>query len=179
MSERCSMGVGCDEYGRCYASAHGEPDSCPLNKQRGNDIDTSKKKELLALADRVDAENTREVDAAIFRALGSPLPPEFAGKKIALTFNEARSSFFMEIGEMVVRYEPPKYTSSIDTALQIVPTGWTVANFSQGDDGGWWCELRRGHLTSYSDVVIAGCKIKTPAQAMASAALRALAVLED
>jgi hypothetical protein len=25
----CSMGVGCDEYGVCYASAHGRPEMCP------------------------------------------------------------------------------------------------------------------------------------------------------
>lgn len=29
-SQRCSMGVGCDEVGVCYAEAHGEPDRCPL-----------------------------------------------------------------------------------------------------------------------------------------------------
>lgn len=25
----CTMGVGCDEYGICYAEAHGQPDQCP------------------------------------------------------------------------------------------------------------------------------------------------------
>lgn len=25
---RCTLGVGCDEYGVCYAEAHGEPDRC-------------------------------------------------------------------------------------------------------------------------------------------------------
>lgn len=24
----CTLGVGCDEYGVCYAEAHGEPDRC-------------------------------------------------------------------------------------------------------------------------------------------------------
>lgn len=24
----CNMGVGCEEYGVCYASAHGEPERC-------------------------------------------------------------------------------------------------------------------------------------------------------
>lgn len=28
MSEPCNMGVGCDEYGVCYADAHGEPERC-------------------------------------------------------------------------------------------------------------------------------------------------------
>lgn len=26
---RCSLGVGCDEYGICYAEAHGVPENCP------------------------------------------------------------------------------------------------------------------------------------------------------
>jgi hypothetical protein len=27
-TRRCTMGVGCDEVGQCYADAHGEPDRC-------------------------------------------------------------------------------------------------------------------------------------------------------
>lgn len=30
---RCSLGVGCDEYGVCYADAHGEPDRCGCHPQ--------------------------------------------------------------------------------------------------------------------------------------------------
>lgn len=30
---RCSMGVGCDEYGVCYAAAHGHPELCPRGTQ--------------------------------------------------------------------------------------------------------------------------------------------------
>lgn len=29
-SEQCDMGVGCDEYGACYAEAQGRPEMCPL-----------------------------------------------------------------------------------------------------------------------------------------------------
>ena len=29
MSGLCTMGVGCDEYGVCYADAHGQPWQCP------------------------------------------------------------------------------------------------------------------------------------------------------
>ena len=29
MSAPCTMGVGCDEYGVCYAEAHGDPTQCP------------------------------------------------------------------------------------------------------------------------------------------------------
>ena len=35
--EPCSMGVGCDEVGICYANAHGKPENCP--KQRSEDVD--------------------------------------------------------------------------------------------------------------------------------------------
>lgn len=28
----CTMGVGCDEYGVCYADAHGEPERCEETK---------------------------------------------------------------------------------------------------------------------------------------------------
>jgi hypothetical protein len=47
------------------------------------------------------------------------------------------------------------YTASIDAALALVERklpGWTVANLSQQDDKTWYCELREGHLTSYSRV---------------------------
>ena len=39
-SQRCTMGVGCDEYGVCYASAHGRPDLCPakaMEARQGQD----------------------------------------------------------------------------------------------------------------------------------------------
>ena len=26
--QTCCLGVGCDEYGICYAAAHGQPDRC-------------------------------------------------------------------------------------------------------------------------------------------------------
>jgi hypothetical protein len=29
MNAPCTMGVGCDEYGVCYANAHGQPRQCP------------------------------------------------------------------------------------------------------------------------------------------------------
>jgi len=27
--KQCSMGVGCDQHGVCYAEAHGQPEQCP------------------------------------------------------------------------------------------------------------------------------------------------------
>ena len=32
---RCTMGVGCDETGVCYASAHGHPEMCPATATKG------------------------------------------------------------------------------------------------------------------------------------------------
>lgn len=29
ISQRCTLGVGCDEYGVCYAAAHSQPARCP------------------------------------------------------------------------------------------------------------------------------------------------------
>jgi len=29
--ERCNMGVGCEQYGVCYAEANGQPGQCPKN----------------------------------------------------------------------------------------------------------------------------------------------------
>ena len=71
------------------------------------------------------------------------------------------------------------FTTSIDAALTLVPDGWTFANLSQGDRGNWWCELRKGFLTSYSSVAI-GTQLNstTPAFALCAAALRARAQIE-
>lgn len=68
------------------------------------------------------------------------------------------------------------YTASLDRAMTLVPEGWTFANLSQGDNRRWWCELRRGHLTSYDKVAI-GQQLNplTPALALCAAALRAQA----
>lgn len=32
MSKPCDLGVGCDEAGVCYASAHDQPERCPHHK---------------------------------------------------------------------------------------------------------------------------------------------------
>jgi hypothetical protein len=29
VSDTCNLGVGCDEYGTCYAAAHNRPEMCP------------------------------------------------------------------------------------------------------------------------------------------------------
>jgi hypothetical protein len=41
-SKPCSMGVGCDEYGVCYASAHGRPEMCPRDRDRSGAADETR-----------------------------------------------------------------------------------------------------------------------------------------
>lgn len=79
---------------------------------------------------------SRELDARIFHIIGSPLPSDFAGVKLALTFDEERNAFFMEAGEMIIRYEPPRYTCSLDAAMTLVPRGWLVSILRGFDDDG-------------------------------------------
>lgn len=35
--DHCTMGVGCDEAGVCYAAAHGEPERCPREETQVTD----------------------------------------------------------------------------------------------------------------------------------------------
>lgn len=59
---------------------------------------------------------------------------------------------------------------------------WTIAElrFNQNDDKTWHCELRKGHLTAYSSVVIAGgfskysSGLQTPALSICLALVRIL-----
>lgn len=159
MSERCSMGVGCDEYGRCYASAHGEPDSCPLNKQRGNDIDTSKKKELLALADRIEKLDhpSDDTDAQIHQLV------------------TGNSGYIELMGRKGVSLDVLRYTASLDAATTLVPQNSMrrSGDSAIGLMGTFFCDIvtedsRDLHALANSEPC-----------AIVAAALRARAALED
>lgn len=57
--ERCSMGVGCDEAGVCYAAAYGEPDRCPLAAppsadDMGADVSERAREFILSRLDKSD-----------------------------------------------------------------------------------------------------------------------------
>jgi hypothetical protein len=72
---------------------------------------------------------SRELDALVFRRFGGPLPKEFAGYGVELTW-QADGSATMPVGEMQVRYDPPAYTASLDAALALadrVLPGWYCA----------------------------------------------------
>ena len=96
------------------------------------------KQALLALADRCEQATgaDRELDAAIFRAIGAPVPFQFANKLLALTLDEARNAYFADIGEMRVRYEPPAYTASLDAAMTLIDAEcfWRLGHDGEGPD---------------------------------------------
>lgn len=67
----------------------------------------------------------RELDVAIFRAIGAPLPSKFATLPVRLEWDEKEQSFMTNVGEgMRVRFDPSPYTDSLDAAMTLVPEGW-------------------------------------------------------
>lgn len=132
---------------------------------------------LLALADRVEglAGPDREVDAAIFRAIGAPVPFQFASKMIALNYDEDRQAYFADVpGGLRVRYSPPAYTASIDAAMTLVPEGrdWMIDNFDGPHDRRCSASVFNAKGQDYADYEAFAA---TPAPALCAASLRALA----
>jgi hypothetical protein len=78
--------------------------------------------EKLALRCEAASGPCRELDVAIFRALGAPVPFQFANKLVALAYDETEQCYFAPVGDMRVRYEPPAYTASIDVAETLMPS---------------------------------------------------------
>lgn len=84
----------------------------------------------MTLIERIEAAEvgSRELDAAVFRHFGQPLPDQFASLRLDLDW-QADGSALMAIGEMNVRYDPPTYTTSIDAAVALagrVLPGWVA-----------------------------------------------------
>jgi hypothetical protein len=106
--------------------------------------------ELIARLEDAEA-GSRELDAAIFRYFGEPVPTEFAGRGIKLEWQDDGTAV-MPIGDMHVRYSPPSYSTSLDAALALaerVLPSWRVFGISDERDSqvnsGWAagiCELR-------------------------------------
>jgi hypothetical protein len=110
---------------------------------------------LAQLAERCEAATgpDRELDWAIYKAIGSPPEPILGGSSIS--------------GQ---QWYAKAFTASIDAALTLVPEGWWIATLGQNLHG----ELT--HCTLYNDfpVPLADCKrAATPALAICAAALRA------
>lgn len=128
---------------------------------------------LTDLIERLEKEGgSRELDAEIFRALDYQLPDEFASKKISLDWRPDGSAM-MEVGDMVVSYNPPPFTQSLDAAIalceRVLPdpfwglhTNRVVANVYHADVG-----TRQPHRTWLGSADI-------PATALCIALLRAL-----
>ncbi len=116
--------------------------------------------ELLKLAKRVEALSgpDREVDELIERAVGK----------------YSAFSYYTLGDDDQSDYIPTRYTTSLDAALTLRSSGWTIAHICEEDDKRWFAELRHGFKTSYDHVAMAG-KCATPALALCAAALRALA----
>ena len=74
---------------------------------------------------------------------------------------------------------PPRYTTSIDEALRLLPEGWawSVVNERERELSGkpaYFADMRQGYRTSYDGTVHAWAA--TPALALCAAALKAKAM---
>ena len=124
----------------------------------------SRKDELLALAERVEALTgpDREVDAAIAQAVGAEHGPR------ETVYYESRSVHYID--EIA-----PAYTASLDAAMSLVPEGWRWHSYYwPRKDGPRLMSL----VTNRPHAGIAHGKAATPALALTAAALRAIATLE-
>jgi hypothetical protein len=86
----------------------------------------------MTLADRIEGLDgpSREVDAEIFRAIGAPVPFQFANKLIALEFNDVEQAYFARVSDdMRVRFSPPAYTASMDAVRTLIDPSdeWEVS----------------------------------------------------
>jgi hypothetical protein len=80
---------------------------------------------MLELADAVEKASgpDRALDVEVFRAIGAPVPFQFASAMVALTYDEASRNYTAPIGDMHVRYEVPAYTGSVDAAMGLFRLG--------------------------------------------------------
>lgn len=126
------------------------------------------------LARRVETDQpSRELDCAVAVASGEYLTG--TGREGMLAHRDTPNQFSFHV---------PRYTTSIDAALSLVPEGWRV-NLSEWDDeehlrpaGPWQCILSVAG-TCHANPFDARCDhAQTPAQAITAAALRARALKE-
>jgi hypothetical protein len=130
---------------------------------------------LLDLASRCEAASgpDRELDGEVFRAIDMPLPGDFSGRDISLQWSDAEHCFLAPVGDMRVRYEQPRYTASVDSALGLVPEGWA---WSIGTD----CKVAWARAFPAPNDQYRGTGNRegaSPALAICAAALRARAAL--
>lgn len=131
---------------------------------------------LEELAERIEKLDgpDREVDAEIFNAIGAPLPKEAFGMDVQLQpCPNVAGSYVVPMGELLVRYEPPAYSASLDAAMSLVPEGalWAIGDMEEGPFARLVCRNPDGGFTGgYVEA-----KGRTGATSLCAAALRALA----
>lgn len=79
------------------------------------------------------------------------------------------------LNDVAIRNEVPEWTASLDATIALVERvlpGWLIASIGQDDHKAWHAELRKGHITSFSTVSLAGAP--TPPLALLTALFRAL-----
>ena len=65
----------------------------------------------------------RKLDVEIFQAIELAPPFQYLNKLIALSWHEQEQAYFAQVSDdMRVRYEPPRFTASLDAALSLYPT---------------------------------------------------------
>jgi hypothetical protein len=142
----------------------------------------SRKDELLALAERVEAltKACDETDARVACAL--------TGNRDAFVEQSPFNAVWCVYQpcnrngkRLMEKARKHPFTASLDAAMSLVPEGWCVSLLQQ--DKGWAADLQRGFRTSYDKVAIASGigpnYIATPALALTAASLRALAATEQ
>lgn len=117
-------------------------------------------------------EGSRELDALIYVGM---IPGHHwkHGGNLAATARQMQGYDFI-----------PRYTTSLDAAVTLIPKGWRVLNLSEWDAevlrlrGPWMCQLRkREHRINIFEGFDAGAESRhamTPALALCIASLRAL-----
>ena len=124
--------------------------------------------DLITRLEQAEA-GSRELDAAIFKGLGGPLPPKFMGMGITLEWQADGSALF-PVGEMQIRYSPPAYTTSLDAITALIGEklpGWMKGY--QDDPKG-----ARAYLSDPDSGRATSSLAKTPATAFCIALLRAI-----
>lgn len=128
---------------------------------------------LESLARRVETEEpSRELDAEIAVA---------SGQYVRERRDKDRLDWFYKVGG--ARYErrsiypaapdgAPRYTSSLDSAVSLVPEGWSHLMAWNAD--GCVCDVHSRPLGDFTGIWPAHAKAPTPAQALTAAALRAI-----
>jgi hypothetical protein len=137
--------------------------------------------DLSGLIERVKGASgpDREIDLAIFRALGAPLPAAFATHKVELTWDAAQNAYVYVVpnSALQVRYDPPAYTRSLDAALSLVSAklpGWTLRVGQNVHHKHWTGALQRVDELSQDIVSHHADHPTSPALALITALLLAL-----